>query len=53
MEMEPAVTVERVPGGYIVQRRFESLSAAMAAVDALLEVCESAYRTPVRQDTGD
>lgn len=41
--MENAVIVERVGETYIVSRRFESLSAAMAGVERLGSVSEGAF----------
>lgn len=46
-----SVNVERVAGGYVVSRQFESQAAAQRAVDLLLGVKEAAFQpAPVVTD---
>ena len=46
-----SVNVERVAGGYVVSRQFESQAAAQRATDLLLEINEAAFQpVPVVKD---
>lgn len=46
-----SVNVERVAGGYVVSRYFESQAAAQRATDVLLQINEAAFQpVPVVKD---